>query len=76
MEEIKLCKNCKYFNKFFYVCIHPSIAEISFIDGEPLPEEKNHCQFVRKDEARCGKEAKLFEPISDIPLQDDRNDLV
>ena len=56
---MKLCKNCKHFNKLLSECVRP--LGISLVTGEPK-FRKTFAETERGlDATGCGIEAKYFE---------------
>ena len=61
---MKLCKDCKHVrdtaNGINALCLHPDFTEPNFVTGGVAGF---YAQRIRENEDRCGRLAKLFEPI-------------
>ena len=71
-DEIKICKNCKFFKKDFSTdtkfghCSHFPIQETNnyfLVDGfkDTSPTSYHYCATARSSERMCGQEGKYFE---------------
>ena len=71
-DEIKICKNCKFFKKDFSTdtkfghCSHFPIQETNnyfLVDGfkDTSPTSYYYCATARSSERMCGQEGKYFE---------------
>ena len=71
-DEIKICKNCKFFKKDFYAetkfghCSNfpnQPIDNYSLVDGfkDTSPTSYHYCATARSSERMCGPEGKYFE---------------
>ena len=64
MSDVKLCKDCKYFRRFWLdvslsKCVHPDTAK-----GDPMSLVAGglvFCSNARSVEWACGESGKLFE---------------
>lgn len=58
----RYCKDCQYFDKHRTLndgfCSHPSTFVIDLVTGP----QKQPCRYIRKDNAACGIQGKLFSP--------------
>ena len=79
MTAIKICKDCKYFgykskwyhsswrktfNTTYAKCQHP---EAIYYSSESLVDDGDHIRYYCSNMRgyKCGKEAKLFEPVEE-----------
>ena len=71
-DEIKICKDCKFFKKDFYSetkfghCSHfpnQPIDNYYLVDGfkDTSPTSYHYCATARSSERMCGPEGKYFE---------------
>jgi len=77
-DEIKICKDCKFFKKDFYSetrfghCSHfpnEPINNYYLVDGfkDTSPTSYHYCATARSSERMCGQEGKYFESNKKFP---------
>ena len=63
IDEVKLCKNCKYYESggtyYSDKCIRPQLG-FDLVDGEP---NSKPCHSERYSFSGCSKLGRFFEPI-------------
>lgn len=68
MNELKICKNCKYFQRFVFLrrissqCVHPNNMDINLVTGKPQPR-RTFCASLRQTnlENECGENGRWYE---------------
>lgn len=68
-KTIKICKDCKYFDKKFFndpECLHPELSIVSLVEGKVSHEK---CKYLRMFDSPgmlgksiCGVDGYYFEP--------------
>lgn len=59
---MKFCKDCKNMS-VLTLCKHPDAQKVDLVSGVSFPQD---CFIVRKDDGKCGPDAKLFEQADPV----------